>query len=110
MPIEWRQLEPGAAVLTLSGRLVFGKEVEHREAAVRTLIGQGHRRYILDAATLEYVDSSGIGTLLSCLGEIRKGGGELRLAGVNPRIQRLLQMTGVDKLVPTFATVSEAAL
>ncbi len=109
MPIESRQLEPGVALVTLSGRLVFGKEVEKLESAVKTLIGEGQRRYIFDATTLEYVDSSGIGTLVSCLGDIRKSGGELRIAGVNPRIQRLFQMTGVDKLLPTYPSVSEAA-
>jgi len=108
MPIESRQLESGIALVTISGRLVFGKEVERLEAAVKALIGLGQKRYIFDAAGLEYVDSSGIGTLVACLGDIRKSGGDLRLAAVSPRIQRLLQMTGVDQLLPTFPTVAEA--
>jgi anti-sigma B factor antagonist len=109
MPIDSRVLEPGIAVVTLSGRLVFGKEVERLESVVKDLVQHGHKRFVFDAAGLEYTDSSGIGTLVACLTQIKTSGGDLRLAAANPRIQRLLTMTGVDKLMPLYPTVAEAA-
>jgi anti-sigma B factor antagonist len=54
------------------------------------------------------LDSSGVGALISCLTVIKKAGGELRLAGASPRIQRILGMTGVDKLLPAYPTVDAA--
>ena len=45
---------------------------------------------------LDYADSSGSGMLVSCLTNVKKAGGELKLAGANPRIRRIFAMTGVD--------------
>jgi len=108
MPIDSKMLEAGVAVVTLSGRLVFGKEVERLESLVKELIQGGSKKVIFDATGLEYADSSGIGTLVACLTHIKNAGGDLRLAGANPRIRRLLNMTGVDKLMSLYPTVAEA--
>jgi len=109
MPIETRQLTPGVSVITLSGRLVFGREVERLESLVKELLQKNEKTLVFDASTLDYVDSSGIGTLVSCLTQIKKGGGEMRVAGANARIQRLFSMTGVDKLLSMYGSVAEAA-
>jgi anti-anti-sigma factor len=45
---------------------------------------------------------------VACLTQIKTSGGDLRLAAANPRIRRLLTMTGVDKLMPLYPTVAEA--
>jgi anti-sigma B factor antagonist len=108
MAIDSKVLEAGVAVVTLSGRLVFGKEVERLESVVKDLVQNGQKKVIFDASGLEYADSSGIGTLVSCLTQIKNAGGDLRLAGANPRIRRLLNMTGVDKLMPLYPTLAEA--
>jgi anti-sigma B factor antagonist len=73
------------------------------------LLALGDRRFILDATALEYMDSAAIGALVSSLSKVKKAGGELRLAGANARILRVFSITGVDRLIPSFATVAEAA-
>jgi anti-anti-sigma factor len=45
---------------------------------------------------------------VACLTPIKKAGGEMRLAGVNPRVQRLFQLTGIDNLMTVFPTVADA--
>lgn len=102
-------MEPGVAVVALSGRLTFGRDAEQFEAAVRKLVDGGDRKFVLDASALEYIDSAGIGALVSALTNVKKAGGDLRLAGANERIQRLFTMTGVDKLLSVYPTVSDAA-
>src|SRR4051794_3942208 len=109
MPIETRRLDPGVAVIVLSGRLTFGRDAEQLESIVRKQVESGDRRFVLDATGLEYIDSAGIGALVSALSSVKKAGGELRLAGANQRIVRLFSMTGVDKLVTVYPTVAEAA-
>src|SRR3954466_503979 len=109
MPIESKRSEAGAAVIALSGRLIFGRDLEQLEAAVKKLVENGEKRTILDATALDYVDSAAIGTLVSCLSHVKKAGGELRLAGASPRIVRLFSMTGVDKLLPVYPSIAEAA-
>ncbi len=109
MPIEMKQLEQGIAVVTISGRLVLGKDEERLEAVTGDLIKQGQKKFIYDISTLDYADSSGIGTLVSCLTHIKKSGGELRMAGANTRMMRLFQMTGVQSLISLYPTVAEAS-
>jgi anti-sigma B factor antagonist len=109
MPIDTKLLEPAMAVVTVSGRLVLGRDVELLETAVKNLIEQGRKRIVFDIATLDYVDSSGIGAMVSCLTHLRKSGGDLRLAGANARIQKLFKLARVDELLSMYPTVAEAA-
>ena len=109
MAVETKQLESGYAVVTVSGRLALGGETEKLNAAVNGLLQKEQKRFILEISALDYVDSSGVGMLVSCLTNVRKAGGELKLVGANPRIKRILSMTGVDSLMPMFATVAEAS-
>ena len=107
MPLEHRQVD-SAWVAAISGRLVFGPETGQLENLVKDLSAQNGLRLVFDIAGLDYADSSGVGAIVSCLSRIRRAGGDLRLAGAKPRIQRILSLTGVDKLAPNYATVEEA--
>jgi anti-sigma B factor antagonist len=109
MPVETKQLESGVTVVAASGRLVLGKEVERLEAAVSGLLAQGARRFVFDLAALDYADSAGIGTLVSCLTQIKKSGGDMRVAGANQRVTRLFQLTGINQLMSLYPSVAEAA-
>jgi len=109
MPVETKQLDSGVTVVTVSGRLILGKEVERLESVVTGLLVQGARKYVFDLGALDYADSAGIGTFVSCLTQIKKSGGEMRVAAANQRVNRLFQLTGVDHLMPLYATVAEAA-
>lgn len=109
MPIDMKQLETGIAVVTISGRLVLGKDEERLEAVTGELIKQGQKRFVYDISALDYADSSGIGTLVACLTNIKKAGGDLRMAGANRRMMRLFQMTGVQTLISLYPTVAAAA-
>src|SRR5207248_2147784 len=99
MPIETRQLESGVAVAALSGRLSVGMEVERLDGAVTQFVKQQHKKIVLDLSALEYCDSAGVGMLVACLTKVKQAGGEMRISGANQRIQRILQMTGVDRLM-----------
>lgn len=109
MPIETKQLPSGIAVVSISGRLVLGKDEEQLENVTADFIKQGQMRFVFDISALDYADSSGIGTLVSCLTKIKKAGGDLRMAGANTRMTRLFQMTGVQSLIGMYPTVDAAA-
>jgi anti-sigma B factor antagonist len=108
MSVEAKQLESGLAVVTITGRLTMGGEPERLDAAVKSLLQKDQKKFVLDITTLDYVDSSGLGMLVSCLTNVRKAGGELSLAGANPRIKRIFAMTGVDTMMPMFDTLAAA--
>ena len=108
MSVEAKQLDSGVAVVTITGRLAMGGETERLDAAVKILLQKDQKKFVLDITTLDYVDSSGIGMLVSCLTNVKKAGGELKLAGANPRIRRIFAMTGVDTIMPMFDTLADA--
>ena len=108
MAVEIRQLEDGVSVVMISGRLSLRGETEKLDAAVSKLLAQDQKKVILDITAMDYVDSSGIGTLVSCLTKTKKAGGDLKVAGANPRIRRIFSMTGVESVLPMFDTIAAA--
>lgn len=108
MSVEAKLLDSGIAVVTISGRLAMGGEPERLDSAVKDLLRQGQKKLVLDITPLDYADSSGIGMLVSCLTDVKKAGGELKLAGANPRLRRIFAMTGVDTMMPMFDTLADA--
>ena len=108
MPVEAKLLDSGIAVVTISGRLAMGGETERLDAAVKGMLQKDVKKFILDITALDYADSSGIGMLVSCLTNVKKAGGELKLVGANKRIKRILSMTGVDSIMTMCATMAEA--
>ena len=107
MPVEAKQVD-GVNVVVISGRLVLGKDVDQLEALVNDLIKQTPALIVFDVSALDYADSAGIGTFVACLTNIRKAGGEMRVAGVNARMRRLFQITGIQSLMPMYPTVAAA--
>src|SRR5260370_744020 len=104
MAVETKHVDGGVSVVTISGRLALGGETEKLDAAVGKLLAQDQKKVVLDLTTLDYVDSSGVGMLVSCLTKVRKAGGDLKVAGANPRIRRIFAMTGVETMMPIFDT------
>jgi anti-anti-sigma factor len=102
-------MEPGLAVVVVSGRLVLGRDVERLQTVVDDLVAHGQQKFVFDLSAMDYADSSGIGTIVSCLTAIKKSGGDLRVAGANPRISRMFSLTGIDGLFTMYPTVAEAA-
>jgi anti-anti-sigma factor len=108
MPVETKQVSPGTVVVSVSGRLVLGREVERLESVVKNLVEETQGLVVFDLTGLDYADSAGIGTFVACLTLIKKAGGEMRMAGVNARVRKLFQLTGIDNLMALFPTVAEA--
>lgn len=109
MTVHTRQMEPGITVVTISGRLVLGRELDQLAAEVQTLLDQKQKKIVFDISGLDYLDSAGMGTLVSCVTQIKKSGGTLRLAGANARVQKLFDMARVGDILSVYPTVADAA-
>lgn len=80
-------------VLSISGRLILGESVSVLRQAVQDAIRSGHRKLLVNLAGTAYVDSSGLGELVSAFSVVSDIGGELKLVNVNKRVQDLLLVT-----------------
>ncbi len=76
--------------------------------AVRALVEGGARRVVLDLKAVGYVDSATIGCLLDVHRLLQESSGALRLCGLQPRVETMLSMTGVHKIIALDRTEEEA--
>ena len=98
----------GAYVVAVEGQLIVGNRSELKEL-VREAIDAGERRLVIDFSRTGYIDSSGLGALVSISKKVREAGGDLRLAGLNEDLRSLFELTKLDTLF-SIADTREQAL
>jgi anti-anti-sigma factor len=73
------------------------------------LVARGHVRIVLDLDGVGFVDSSGLGAIISGLKAARQTGGDLRIARPNEQVRLVLQLTTLDRVLRPYASVEEAS-
>jgi anti-sigma B factor antagonist len=91
-------------ILDLSGRITIGEGSVQLREAVRRLLEQGNKNLLIDLGAVDYVDSSGIGELVSCYTTTKNQGGQLKLLNLTKKIKDLLSIT---KLLTVFETFED---
>jgi len=87
-----RQLD-GVTVVDMSGRITLGEGSVVLRDAIRDLLGKGQKKILLNLGNVTYIDSSGIGELVSAFTAVRREGGELKLLNLTKKVHDLLQIT-----------------
>jgi len=93
----------GVLVINCTGRIVFGDEAIQLRALVKRELSENNR-IVLNLADVSYIDSGGIGTLVSLFTSARNAGGDLKLANLTKRVTELLQIT---KLITVFESYDD---
>jgi anti-sigma B factor antagonist len=83
----------GVTVVDISGRIELGEESAAVRDLVSKLLSNGHKQILLNLGHVNYIDSSGLGALVSSFTSARKQGGELKLLNLTDRVTDLMQMT-----------------
>jgi anti-anti-sigma factor len=107
LDLESRQTDNGVTVLAPSGRLDVVGAPALREAVSEAMKG-GQLRLIIDMEGVSFVDSSGLGSVVAALKQVRSSKGDLRLAAPNQQVRVVLELTTLDRVFPYYATVEEA--
>lgn len=84
-------------VFDVEGQLIVGNRQELKQAVLNEL-EQGARKILVDFTNTGYIDSSGLGVLVSLSKKIREQGGELRLSSLNEDLRTLFELTKLDTL------------
>ena len=105
MKITERTLKD-VTVLEIEGNLALEGNKQFRQQVAAT-IDAGARKLVLNLAGVSYMDSSGVGELISCYTTLQKVSGSVKLLNLNDRLQHLLAITKLDTLLEIFD--SEAA-
>lgn len=87
-------------VLDCSGKITLGEGTMAVRNAVRDVLKNGGKKIVLNLADVNYIDSSGIGELVSSYTTVTNQGGKLKLLNLTKKIQELLAIT---KLLTVFS-------
>jgi len=96
-------------VVDINGRIALGQESAKVRETIANLLSEGHVKILVNLAGVDYVDSSGLGMLVTSHASVRKAGGEMKLVNLSDKVDNLMEVT---KLYTVFdiADDEQAAL
>jgi anti-sigma B factor antagonist len=96
----------GVSIVDIKGRIVIGEESARLRDLVHDLLSKGHKKILFNLGDVHYIDSTGLGSLVSAFTSVRKQGGELKLFNLTNKVQGVLQIT---KLYTVFDILNDEA-
>ncbi len=96
------------AVLYLSGNMMGGPDTAAVHDKVKSLIADGIKKIVIDLKGVKWMNSSGLGVLMSCLGTATKNEAELKLASVTDKVQSILMVTKLIEIFDTYENADRA--
>jgi anti-sigma B factor antagonist len=97
----------GVTVVEIEGRIVLGEESNSFREKVKSLLGAGKKKIVLNLQNVSYIDSAGLGTLVATFHSARSQGATLKLANLGSKFKEVLQVT---KLMTVFDTYDNETL
>lgn len=95
-------------VLDLEGNVIMGGGSAKLRGAIRRLINRGQKKILLNFAQVKYVDSSGIGELVSCFVSLGGRGGQLKLINLSERVDEVMAISNLLSIFEIYDDESKA--
>lgn len=98
----------GAVVIELKGNVMGGPEAAELNDLLHKCIEEGKKNIVIDLSDVKFMNSSGLGMLISGYTTMKNGGGNLKLAGATDKIQSLLVITKLITIFENYDSIDEA--
>ncbi len=98
----------GVVVLSLKGNLVTDNDINKLQQEVETALQANPRGIVLNLKHLNWISSMGIGGIIRCLNKARKAQKDIYLAGLNDKVQNIVSVMKIDKIMKTFVSIQDA--
>jgi anti-sigma B factor antagonist len=108
MEIQTKNIDPDIVVLEITGRITMGRDSKQLEWSADNLIREKKKKVVFDLSGVTHIDSTGVGIIVMSAGQLKQAGGELRVCAQG-RIEDVLKMTNVDKVVGLHPTMAAAS-
>lgn len=108
MKLSFREVKD-VMVLSPKGKIMGGPDATQMHDQLHEFINQGKKKVVIDLAKVDWMNSTGLGILISGLTTMRNSSGELKLANVTEKIQSLLTITKLITVFDCYDSVQEAA-
>ena len=107
LEVQSRKADNGVTVVAPTGRLDVAGAPALKDA-ISEAVKDGTPRVVIDMEGISFVDSTGLGSVIAALKQIRSSQGDLRLAAPNQQVRVVLELTTLDRVFPYYSTVEEA--
>ncbi|MBI5646625.1 MAG: STAS domain-containing protein [Ignavibacteriae bacterium] len=101
-------VEGDVVVLTLRGNMLGDSETEAFRDRIKTLAAEGFLKVVLDLSSAAWVNSAGLGAMISAMTTLNRQGGDLRIANITDKIQSLFLVTQLVKVFKTYESTERA--
>jgi anti-anti-sigma factor len=95
-------------VLSIKGKLVDTPETDKLHARIKTIMDNNAKKVVIDLKHVNWIASVGIGALLRCYTTVHNAGGDLKLTGLNEKVQNLFSITKLSGIIHIYNTVADA--
>ncbi len=95
-------------VISLKGNLMGDPETSELREKIYSCIGRDDVKIVLDLSKIKWMNSSGLGALISSLTSVKNKGGEIRLANITEKVQSLFMITQLVRVFKSYDSVEEA--
>ena len=108
LSLEHHDIQPSAALITLTGKLLLGQESAQLASLVTELIATVRKNLVLDLRGVTHIDSTGLGRFIDAYSRITKSGGKMRLAGASGTVRDSFHVSRLDTVFSFYPTVELA--
>ena len=96
------------AVLAISGKLMGGNETKEVHEKVKNFLADGLKKIVIDLSKVKWLNSSGLGMLISCLTSVTNAEGQLKIAGATEKVNSLFMITRLITVFDSYETLDRA--
>ncbi len=104
MAIKQKLLDD-VAIIIVSGKLMGGNETKKMHETVKEITDKGHKKIIIDLSAVKWMNSQGLGILISCLTTIKNANAILKIAGATDKVNSLFMITKLITVFDCYETV-----
>jgi len=105
--LAWKNSD-GVSVLGFRAAAQLTHSARELDELRREVLEQSDSRVVIDLRRVTKIDSAGLGQLMSCYSHLVRNQGELKVVNAAPEIKKLLDMTGISRIIPTFTDEHDA--
>ena len=102
------KIQGDVAVVQVSGKLMGGDETKEVHEKVKSLLADGLKKLVIDLSKVKWLNSQGLGMLISCLTSVRNAEGQLKIAGATEKVKSLFMITKLITVFDSYETTDRA--
>ena len=102
------EIEDGVVVLNLAGKIMGGPDFEKFHGQIKDLVGAGNKLFLLDFSKVDWINSTGIGIMVSAFHSIKAADGRMVICGANKRVRSIYYVSKLDQIFETYDDCGQA--